>query len=615
MRILIVEDKVELAGLLRRALRGEGLAVDVAVRGEDALWMAAATDYDVVVLDVMLPGIDGVETCRRLRAAEMWSPILMLTARDGLTDRVRGLDGGADDYMLKPFHLAELTARLRALGRREPGRRPSVLDVGGLRLDPASRTVWRDETEIDLPPKSFALLEVLMRHPGKVLSRFQLLEAIWDDGYENRSNVVDQHVRALRERVDRPFGAETIETVRGAGYRFSCAADPSGGRANRATAIAVKLVPIRRRLMVAFAIVMALVLVTCGLFLHQRMKANLNRALDAALRSRATDLAALAQQSDSGLADARLPPGATALGPAQLISSSGRVVDRSPGAPPIPLLTAGALRRARAATPLIVDQRSPVESATRLLAQSVHAQGQCMVVAVGSSLEPVDTALGSLDSQLLLGGPVVLVFASLATSALAGAALRPVEAMRRRAAAFSGNDLGQRLPDLAADDELGRLARSLNAMLKRVEQAVHQERSFIANASHELRSPLTALQAGLELIARVRPRGNALDRQVASAIEETDRLNDITSALLLLAHADSRELVLRRRPVDVATLLAEATARAHGDGPTVCIKSVPELTIDADRELLTQAMSNLISNAHRHAQRNHHRSNSGRRRA
>ena len=272
--------------------------------------MAAATDYDVVVLDVMLPGIDGVETCRRLRAAEMWSPILMLTARDGLTDRVRGLDGGADDYMLKPFHLSQLTARLRALGRREPGRRPSVLDVGGLRLDPASRTVWRDETEIDLPPQELCPARGARSvHPGKVLSRFQLLEAIWDDGYENRSNVVDQHVRALRERVDRPFGAETIETVRGAGYRFSCAADPSSSRANRATAIAVKLVPIRRRLMVAFAIVaLALVLVTCGLFLRQRMKANLNRALDATLRSRATDLAALAQQSDSGLADARLPP-------------------------------------------------------------------------------------------------------------------------------------------------------------------------------------------------------------------------------------------------------------------------------------------------------------------
>jgi two-component system OmpR family response regulator len=229
MRVLIVEDKVRLAGLLRRALRGEGLAVDIAVRGEDALWMATATRYDVIVLDIMLPGIDGVETCRRLRAAAMWSPILMLTARDALTDRVRGLDSGADDYMLKPFHLAELSARLRALARRRPAERPTVLAIGDLRLDPASRRVWRGETEIELAPKSFALLEVLMRHAGQALSRFQLLEAVWDDGYENRSNVVDQHVRVLRERLDRPFGTATIQTVRGVGYRFAVQLPPQIG--------------------------------------------------------------------------------------------------------------------------------------------------------------------------------------------------------------------------------------------------------------------------------------------------------------------------------------------------------------------------------------------------
>ncbi len=363
----------------------------------------------------------------------------------------------------------------------------------------------------------------------------------------------------------------------------------------------MKRVPIRRRLTVAFAVVMALVLGGCGLFLHERMKANLNRALDSALRSRATDLAALAQQSDSGLAQARVAPGSAALGPAQLISGSGRVVDRSPGAPVTPLLTAAEWRRARGATPLIVDRRSPRGSAKRLLAESVHAQGQRMVVVVGSSLESVDAALGSLDGQLLLGGPVVLVLAALAASALAGGALRPVEAMRRRADAFSGTDLGQRLPELAADDELGRLARTLNAMLERVDRAVRQERSFIANASHELRSPLTALQAELELIARDRPRGTALDRQVASAIEETDRLGDIISGLLLLARADSREFMLRRRRVEITTLLADATARVRGDGPPVSTGPVADLTIDADRELLTQAMSNLIGNARRHA--------------
>jgi two-component system OmpR family response regulator len=220
MRVLVVEDKVKLAGLLRRALRGEGLAADVAVRGEDALWMAGATRYDAIVLDVMLPGIDGIETCRRLRADGVWAPVLMLTARGELPDRVAGLDGGADDYMTKPFELAELMARLRALARREPVRRPTVLEVGGLRLDPATRQVSRDGDPVELPAKCFLLLEAFMRNPGVVLSRFDLLESAWEGDYENRSNVVDQHVRALRARIDRPFGSQSIETIRGSGYRL-----------------------------------------------------------------------------------------------------------------------------------------------------------------------------------------------------------------------------------------------------------------------------------------------------------------------------------------------------------------------------------------------------------
>jgi two-component system OmpR family response regulator len=220
MRVLVVEDKVKLAGLIRRALRGEGLAADVAVRGEDALWMAGATRYDAIVLDVMLPGIDGIETCRRLRADGVWTPVLMLTARGALSDRVAGLDGGADDYLTKPFELPELMARLRALARRQPPRRPTVLGVGGLRLDPATRRVSRDGHPVELPAKCFALLEAFMRNPGIVLSRFDLLESAWEGDYENRSNVVDQHVRALRDRIDRPFGTDSIETVRGSGYRL-----------------------------------------------------------------------------------------------------------------------------------------------------------------------------------------------------------------------------------------------------------------------------------------------------------------------------------------------------------------------------------------------------------
>jgi two-component system OmpR family response regulator len=220
MRVLIVEDEAKMAGLLRKGLRQEGFAVDLAGKGEDALWMAGSTEYDAIVLDLMLPGIDGIEVCRRLRGDGVWSPILMLTARDGVRDRVAGLDSGADDYLVKPFSYAELLARLRALARRGGGERPTELRVGDLRLDPAARKVRRGDREILLSAKEFAVLEVFMRRSGEVLSRFQLLEHAWDYEYENRSNIVDSYVRFLRRKVDKPFGVRSIETVRGVGYRL-----------------------------------------------------------------------------------------------------------------------------------------------------------------------------------------------------------------------------------------------------------------------------------------------------------------------------------------------------------------------------------------------------------
>jgi two-component system, OmpR family, response regulator len=216
MRVLVVEDDLRMAEVLERGLREEGYAPDLARTGEDALWMARAVEYDAIVLDVMLPGADGMEICRSLRAGEVWSPVLMLTARDAVDDRIAGLDAGADDYLLKPFSFGELLARLRALVRRAPHERPTVVRVGDLRLDPASRRVWRGGAELHLSTKSFALLEAFMRRPGQVLSRDQLLEAAWDMAFERRSNIVDVYVKALREQI----GAEAIETVRGIGYRL-----------------------------------------------------------------------------------------------------------------------------------------------------------------------------------------------------------------------------------------------------------------------------------------------------------------------------------------------------------------------------------------------------------
>jgi two-component system, OmpR family, response regulator len=220
VRALVVEDELKMAALLRRGLVEEGYAADVAGTGEDALRMARSTAYDAIVLDVMLPGLDGFGVCRELRSSGVWTPILMLTARDAILDRVAGLDAGADDYLTKPFSFAELLARLRALARRAPAERPTVLVAGSLRLDPATRQVRRGDVAIELSAKEFALLETFMRRPGQVLSRQDLLEHTWEGASENRSNVVDVYVGYLRSKLDRPFGRRSIETVRGAGYRL-----------------------------------------------------------------------------------------------------------------------------------------------------------------------------------------------------------------------------------------------------------------------------------------------------------------------------------------------------------------------------------------------------------
>jgi two-component system OmpR family response regulator len=220
MRVLIVEDDEKMAGLLRRGMEEEGLAADVAPTGEEATRLAEETDYDAVVLDIMLPGIDGLEVCRLLRDAGVWVPVLMLTARDSMDDRVSGLDQGADDYLVKPFAFEELLARLRAIARRGPVERPAVLEVGDLRLNPATHQVWRGDKEINLSQKEFSLLEALMRKPGVSLSRKQLTERVWGSRYTGRSNVIEVYIRYLRQKIDRPFGLRSIDTVRGVGYRL-----------------------------------------------------------------------------------------------------------------------------------------------------------------------------------------------------------------------------------------------------------------------------------------------------------------------------------------------------------------------------------------------------------
>jgi two-component system OmpR family response regulator len=218
VRVLIVEDEVKLAGIIRRGMRERGMSADVATTGEDALWMAGATEYGAIVLDVMLPGIDGVETCRRLRADGVWAPVLMLTARSAVPDRIAGLDGGADDYLVKPFDFGELLARLRALIRRGPSERPPVLEVGDLHIDPAARIVRRAGREVELTVREFALLQFLAQRAGEVVSRAQLLDHVWDNTEEGSTNVVDVYIGYLRKKLELPFGTTVIRTIRGVGW-------------------------------------------------------------------------------------------------------------------------------------------------------------------------------------------------------------------------------------------------------------------------------------------------------------------------------------------------------------------------------------------------------------
>lgn len=225
MRVLVVEDEKRLAAGLKKGLEAEGFATDVALNGTDGLWMAREHPYDAIVLDLMLPGINGYRICATLREEGVWTPILMLTAKDGEFDEAEALDTGADDYVTKPFSSIVLIARLRALIRRGAGERPAVLQAGDLRFDPAARRTWRAETPVELTAREMALFEFLMRHSGEVVSKPEILEHVWDYDFEGDPNIVEVYIRHLRNKLDRPFERHAIETVRGAGYRL----DADGG--------------------------------------------------------------------------------------------------------------------------------------------------------------------------------------------------------------------------------------------------------------------------------------------------------------------------------------------------------------------------------------------------
>lgn len=365
----------------------------------------------------------------------------------------------------------------------------------------------------------------------------------------------------------------------------------------------MRRLPIRIRLTAAFTLVMALLLAATGIFLYGRLRANLDASIASALSARAADVTALARQSDTALSEGN----GSGLRIAELITASGRVLDRAPTLPRAPLLSASQRQAAQRAGSLRTQITLPGVGLVRLLAKPVTAQGQRLLVVVGEALDGRDQALAALRSELLVGGPVALALSCLIGYLLTAGALRPVEALRRRAAAISADDLEQRLPTVTANDELGRLQRTLEQMLARIHRSVLRERAFVSDASHELRSPLAALRVELELLAHEQPRGQQLERAVASAIEETDRLSAVAEGLLLLARADDGQLAVPGQRLAVEELLREAAglaaAEARAGGIVLAVDETPELAVLGDRHLAVQAIHNLARNAVRHAAR------------
>jgi heavy metal sensor kinase len=368
---------------------------------------------------------------------------------------------------------------------------------------------------------------------------------------------------------------------------------------------ALARIPIRLRLTLGFAVSMAIVLAALGLFLYTRVDSELDQTLNTGLRSRAQDVAALVRRADSGLgrsvSTGLIEPGESY---AQVLTPAGDVLDSTPPLGRRPLLDGARLERA-ASGPILLD-RGPVagsDDPSRILALPVDREGERLIVVVGTSLEPHDEALASLRTQLLIGGPLALLLASLAGYGLATAALRPVESMRSRAAQISGEEPGQRLPVVDADDEIRRLGETLNAMLGRIDSTIQRERRFVADASHELRTPLASLRAELELAVRRERTRAELVAALLSAGEEAERLSQLAEDLLVLARADEGRLPVQLADVDVARLLGDTAARFGGRAATAGreLAVLPAAgTLAGDRLRLEQALGNLVDNALRH---------------
>ena len=591
MRVLVIEDDRKVASFVQAGLQQEGHAVDVLHEGTAAGDQAVAVDYDAVVLDLMLPGRSGFQVLRDIRARKAALPILILTARDSVQDRIAGLDSGADDYMAKPFALAELSARLRALQRRGAPRE-NVLRLADLEMDILRRSVKRAGTSVDLTPKEYALLEFLMRNSERPLTRSLIIEHVWDIHFDSISNVVEVHINSLRNKIDRGFDRPLIHTIRGVGYVT-----------DRSHLVTLTL---RARLAVIWSVVFGLLMFVVSDVSYGLLKRSLDDDVTVRLAELTEGLHGYLREDGDTLVvefDAADNDQATFVHEATRyyqVYDGASQLRQSVGFPPLGLQNSAAQVAAYRREPMNFDITTDYGRlrVSNSLVNGVHGP---YLLQVGVSMAPLDAALARYRDLLVWGVPAALAIAVAAAWWLSGFALRPLARVAQAARAIDVSSLERRVPVRNVSDELEDVARAFNGILERLERSVTEMRQFSAALAHELRTPLTALRGEMEMTLRRMPQDEAFRQSVVSQIEEIDTLKRLIDNTLTLARAESGQIPLTFGPVDLTALagsLAEQlTLVAEAESLVLACSGADGVIVDGDREWLARMLINLIDNA------------------
>ena len=589
MRILVVEDEPSVATGVERALVGAGYRVDVVLDGGDGLTQARSGQYDLLVLDIMLPTVNGYEICRDLRAEGNWTPILILTAKSGEFDEAEGLELGADDYLTKPFAMVVLLARVAALLRRPRAKQDRPFTAGDLSIDPARHRCWRGDDEIELTAREMEVLAFLVRRAGDVVGKLDLVDHVWGEDFHGNPNIAEVYIRHLRRKIDAPYGRQSIRTVRGVGYQL----DPDERvvneprRSGRTRSIQFRVTLIATMAVAALLALTAVVLI----------RSFENRLIDQADEELAADALVVRRSiANESVLEVRRAGAAIDL-IVQVLGGSGRVVSGTAiGRDLPPLVDVSTLGADDIGTIRTVEVTEV--GRVRLLVEPLADRPA--VIVVGRSVERVDDAVASLRRLGLVVIPVVAALLAALMWWVVGRSLRPVEAVRRRVGSISEHDLSERLPVPDTGDEVARLVETMNGLLARVDRAVARERRFVADASHELRSPLAGARALLETEADD-PAGVADTR--VETLATIARLESVIDQLLQLARPDGETIEREpRRPVDLDELvLAQATRLRRTTDLDIDTSGVSGGQVRGRDNELGRLIENLTSNAVRHA--------------